>query len=66
MSNHFQQKFPTSLRESVRIQLFELLGRFGDQRALTDSRAFIVDPRPTIANAAYVAEQRLLGLADVY
>lgn len=55
-----------SAKEPVQIQLFELLGRFGDQSALTDIRAFIDDPSPAIANAAYETEQRILGLADVY
>lgn len=47
----------------VLIRLLTLLGTFGDDTVLPSLQAYIDDPRQEVADAAYVAEQRILGLA---
>jgi HEAT repeat protein len=52
--------------EVVLICILELLGMFGDQRVLVDLQTYTNDPRQKVANAAYEAQQRILGLVDLY
>jgi len=52
-----------SADEMILIRLLTLLGTFGDHSVLPDLRSYIDDPRQEVANAAYEAEQRILGLA---
>jgi hypothetical protein len=47
----------------VLIRLLTLLGTFGDYTVLPNLQPYIDDPRQEVADAAYVAEQRILGLA---
>ncbi len=47
------------------VRLLTLLGIFGDHSVLADLKAYVDDPRQEVANAAYEAEQRILGLADL-
>ncbi len=47
-------------------RLLELLGVFGDSRLLPDIHMYMQDPRLKVANAAYEAEQRILGIMDIW
>jgi hypothetical protein len=47
-------------------RLLELLGIFGDSRLLPDMRMYRQDPRLKVADAAYEAEQRILGTMDIW
>lgn len=55
----------TTLPTRALQQALRLLGWFGDERVLGDVRRYIPDPRSKVADCAYEAEQRLLGLIDV-
>ena len=55
----------SSANEIALIRLFELLCIFGDQSVLPIIRTYTNDLRKKIANAAYEAEQRILGLVDL-
>jgi len=50
-------------KDSILISLLTLLGAFGDTTVLSDLKPYIDDPRQEVADAAYMAEQRILGLA---
>lgn len=45
------------------IRLLTLLGTFGDDTLLPTLQPYIIDHRRDVADAAYTAEQRILGLA---
>jgi len=47
----------------VLIRLLTLLGTFGDDTVLPNLQPYIDDPRQEVADAAYIAQQRILGLA---
>jgi HEAT repeat protein len=52
-----------SANDRVLIRLLTLLGTFGDHTVLPALQPYIDDPRQEVADAAYLAEQRILGLA---
>lgn len=52
-----------SASDTTLIHLLALLGTFGDPTVLPDLKPHIDDPRQEVADAAYSAEQRILGLA---
>jgi HEAT repeat protein len=57
------QKRLHAASDPVLIRLLTLLGTFGDYTVLPSLQPYIDDPRQEVADAAYVAEQRILGLA---
>lgn len=52
-----------SANDVILIPLLTLLGTFGDHTILPALQPYIDDPRQDVADAAYLAEQRILGLA---
>jgi hypothetical protein len=52
-----------SANDVTLIPLLTLLGTFGDYTVLPALQPYIDDPRLEVADAVYVAEQRILGLA---
>jgi hypothetical protein len=52
-----------SANDATLSKLLELLGFFGDHRVLPMIATYIDDPRIEIADAAYTAEQQILGTA---
>jgi HEAT repeat protein len=57
------QRRLNSAKDNTLIPLLTLLGTFGDPTVLPDLKAYTDDPRQEVADAAYLAEQRILGLA---
>ena len=57
------QRRLSSAKDTTLIPLLTLLGTFGDPTVLPDLKPYIDDPRQEVADAAYMAEQRILGLA---
>ena len=57
------QRRLNSAKDNALIPLLSLLGTFGDATVLPDLKAYIDDSRQEVADAAYLAEQRILGLA---
>jgi len=57
------QRRLSSAKDDTLIPLLTLLGTFGDPIVLPDLKHYINDSRQEMADAAYVAEQRILGLA---
>jgi HEAT repeat protein len=47
-------------------RLLELLGFFSDSRLLPEIRMYMQDPRPKVADAAYEAEQKILGVMEIW
>ena len=56
------QRRLNSEKDDILIPLLTLLGTFGDPTVLPDLKPYIDDPRQEVADAAYMAEQRILGL----
>lgn len=56
----------TRANDLVLPRLLTLLGLFGNPTVLSDVRTYIDDQRKEVANAAYEAEQSILGLADLW
>ncbi len=57
------QRRLNSAKDNILIPLLTLLGTFGDPTVLPDLKPYIDDPKREVADAAYMAEQRILGLA---
>src|SRR5258708_27163183 len=52
-----------SANDPILIRLLTLLGTFGDHTVFPDLQPYIDDPGQEVTDAAYMAEQRILGLA---
>ena len=57
------QRHLSSASDATLSKLLELLGLFGDHTVLPMITIYIDDPRIVIADAAYTAEQQILGMA---
>jgi len=57
------QRHLNSASDATLSKLLELLGLFGDHTVLPMITIYIDDPRIEIADAAYTAEQQILGMA---
>jgi hypothetical protein len=57
------QRRLNSAKDNTLLPLLTLLGTFGDPTVLSNLKPYIDDPRQEVADAAYMAEQRILGLA---
>lgn len=57
------QRHLGSANEVELSKLLKLLGLFGDYTVLPTIATYIDDPRTEIADAAYTAQQQILGMA---